>query len=375
VIGGAWRPASGQEDLLEVVVGARGGAADAWRRWSAANDLESIDPGSARLLPLLMPRLDCLPPDDPARARIAGAYRRSFYHGNLVRARAARALRVMHAAGLPTLVIKGGVLGVAHYGDVALRPMNDFDALVPAGRGADALRSLMADGWRSAHPIPESLPDAYHSAALSSNDGLEFDVHWNLLPQASEADADAPAWAASEPFDVMGVATRRLCASDLLVIVCAHAAQWSPVASVWWVADALAIVRREGDSIDWDRIATMASRWHVAAQLHETLAYLRERWGVPVAASTLAALHDAPIAGVDRAAHALLMRMPGPVDYLCRPWIRYRLRSRERGAIAALPGFVRYLQVTLGQPKRRALPLEIAARFASWRRDREAGVR
>ncbi len=29
----------------------------------------------------------------------------------------------------------------------------------------------------------------------------------------------------------------------------------------------------------------------------------------------------------------------------------------------------------LGQPKRRALPLEIAARFASWRRDREAGVR
>lgn len=375
MIGGAWRPNPGQEDLLEVVVGARDAAPDAWRRWSAANDLESIDPGAARLLPLLKPRLDCLPRDDPARARILGAYRRSFYHGNLVRARAARALRVLHAAGLPTLVIKGGVLGAAHYGDVALRPMNDFDALVPAGRGADALHALMADGWRSAHPFPESLPDAYHSAPLSTDDGLEFDVHWNLLPQASEADADAPAWTASEPFEMMGMATRRLCATDLLVIVCAHAAQWSPVASIWWVADALAIVRREGDSIDWNRVATMASRWHVAAQLHETLTYLRERWAVPVAASTLAALRDAPSAGVDRAAHALLMRMPGPIDYLRRPWVRYRLRSRDRSALAAMPGFVRYLRVTLGQPRRRGLPLEIAARFASWRRDRAAGVR
>ena len=204
---------------------------------------------------------------------------------------------MLHAAGLPTLVIKGGVLGVAHYGDVALRPMNDFDALVPAGRGADALRALMAR--RLAVGASDSRIAAgrvSQRATIQQRWRTQFDVHWNLLPQASEPDADAPAWAASEPFDVMGVATRRLCASDLLVIVCAHAAQWSPVASVWWVADALAIVRCEGDSIDWDRIATMASRWHVAAQLHETLAYLRERWGVPVAASTLAALHDAPIA-------------------------------------------------------------------------------
>jgi hypothetical protein len=67
--------------------------------------------------------------------------------------------------------------------------------------------------------------------------------------------------------------------------------------------------------------------------------------------------------------------MPGAADYLARPWHRYRLRSRDKNAIAALPGFVRYLQVTLGQPRARDLPGEILARFSRWRRDRKAGRR
>ncbi|MEO8537248.1 MAG: nucleotidyltransferase family protein, partial [Betaproteobacteria bacterium] len=222
MIGGAWLPTAGQEDLLEAAVGAEDGVAAAWRRWRAVHDLESIDAGSARLLPLLMPRLDRIPKDDDARRRIVGAYRRTFYHGNLLRARAARALAALHAAGLPTLVLKGGVLGAVHYADLALRPMNDFDALVPATRGADAMRALIADGWRTTHPLAERLPDAYHSAPLTSHDGLEFDVHWNLLQQANEPDVDSPAWQAAEPFTVMGVPTRRLCASDIVVVACAR---------------------------------------------------------------------------------------------------------------------------------------------------------
>ncbi len=375
MIGGGWRPTAAQENLLDAVVGPEAGVAAAWRRCVGGNAITTLDDGSARLLPLLMPRLHLIPDDDPARGRIAGAYRRSFYHGSLLRARAVRALAALDAAHVPTLVLKGGVLGPCHYRDPALRQMNDFDALVPAADAVTAMRTLLREGWQPMQPIPEALPAAYHSAGLRSHDGFDFDLHWNLLAEASESDADAPAWDAAEPLDVMGVATRRLCASDLLVVVCAHGAHWSPRAPVIWVADALAVLRTEGSRVEWARVALMAERWHVALHLSEMLDYLAQRWSAPVPAATIAALRQARTTRADRSAYALLTRMPSALDYLRRPWVRYRLRTRRLPAIAALPGFFSYLRITLGLRRNRALPREIVARFRSWRRDRAAGRR
>jgi hypothetical protein len=164
-------------------------------------------------------------------------------------------------------------------------------------------------------------------------------------------------------------------AEDLFVVVCAHAAQWSPIASVRWVADALAILQTDGDTFDWTRVGSQAAHWHVVPHLTDTLVYLRERWRVDVPAAVIAQLASAEVSAVDRRAYAVLGRMPGAAGYLARPWHRYRLRSRDSNAIAALPGFVRYLQVTLGQPRTRDLPREILARFGRWRRDRKAGRR
>jgi hypothetical protein len=67
--------------------------------------------------------------------------------------------------------------------------------------------------------------------------------------------------------------------------------------------------------------------------------------------------------------------MPGTADYLARPWYRYRVRNRHKSAMAALPGFLRYLQVTLGRPRATDLPLEIVTRIRRWRHDRALGRR
>ena len=172
-----------------------------------------------------------------------------------------------------------------------------------------------------------------------------------------------------------GASLLALGAEDLLTVVCAHAALWSPIASVRWVADALAILRAEGRAFDWPRVAAQAARWNVVPHLVDTLHYLRDRWGVDVPATVFAQLTSVPVTAMDRRAYAVLGRMPGPADYLARPWHRYRLRCRDTSAIAAIPGFIRYLQITLGQPRARDLPLEILARFRRWRKDRKSGRR
>jgi hypothetical protein len=378
MIGGGWQPTPAQEDLLEVAIGSEAGAPAAWRSWRARLGPlgpEAVDNGSARILPLLKPRLALLPPEDPMLPLIVGCHRRSLYHGRMLRARAATLLALLARAGIATMVSKGGVLGSAYYGDLGLRPMNDFDVLVPRGHAIAAIRLLLDAGWASTQPMAEMLPDAYHSACFQSPDRLDFDLHWHLLPEACFPDADAPAWRAAEPYLVDGVATQVPCATDLLVIVCAHAAHWAPAAPARWVADALMILRRAPERIDWARVAMLAQHWHVVPHLSDTLSYLAQRWDARIPAPLLSELQHASVGRIDRRAYALLGRMPGRLTYLGRPWFRYRLRTRDRSALASLSGFIEYLKITLGLASGRALIGEIFRRYRRWRVDRARGAR
>ncbi|HEV7412058.1 MAG TPA: nucleotidyltransferase family protein [Casimicrobiaceae bacterium] len=378
MIGGGWQPTPAQEDLLEAAVGTAARAPAAWRSWRARLGHlgpDAIDGGSAQILPLLKPRLALLPPDDPLLPMIGGCYRRSLYHGRMLRARAATLLVLLTHAGIATMVSKGGVLGTAYYGDLGLRPMNDFDVLVPRAQALDAVRVLLDAGWVSTQPLAEMLPDAYHSACFQSPDRLDFDLHWHLLPEACFGDADAPAWGAAEPYMVDDAATQAPCATDLLVIVCAHAAHWAPVSPARWVADALVILRRAPERIDWTRIAMLAQRWHVVPHLSDTLSYLAQRWGAGIPRPLLSELQHASVGRIDRRTYALLGRMPGRLTYLGRPWFRYRLRTRDRSGLTALPGFTDYLKITLGVANGRALIGEIFRRYRRWRADRARGER
>ena len=370
MIGASWRPTATQELLLRATVGDASSAVTAWTDWRNAQDLADIDSGSSRLLPLLMPRAHWFPADDPAWPVIRGCYRRALFHGRMLQARAAEAIRLLDKAGIATLTLKGGALVRYYNNNPALRPMNDLDGLVPRDRAVDAIRLLLANGWTSALPLPELLPDAYHSACFTSRDGLDFDLHWHLVPSSNDAGADDSAWTASVPCDIGGRAIRALGPEDLLTVVCAHAALWSPDAPVRWVADAMRLLQAEGHGFDWKRVGMQARRWHVVPHLAETLRYLRERWHAEVPDALLSQLENAPLNALDRRAYAVLGRMPGTTAYLARPWHRYRLRSRNQGVVAALPGFVRYLKVTLGLTRTRDLPGEIVARVRRWRRDR-----
>ena len=378
MIGGGWRPTLAQECLLAIALDPDADAKAAWSAWRAQipiGDELAIDGGTARLFPLLLPHLGELPANDPALPLVRGYYRRSIYHTQLLRTRAATVMQRFAQANIPTLVLKGGVLGLRYYSHPGQRPMNDFDVLVPRAQAVAAIRVLLDLGWASELPQACALPEAYHSACFRSPDGLDFDLHWHLLPEACFAGADDSAWEAAEPFAVETVPSRTLCPSDLLVVVCAHAAHWTPISPVRWVADALTILGREGARIDWQRVGAQAEHWHVVPHLRDTLSYLARRWSAPVPAALPQQLDCYAVGAIDRTAYRVLGTLPGPLAYLCRPWLRYRLRTRDRTWFRALPGFARYLQITLGRERWSALPGEIVRRYMRWRIDRARGIR
>ncbi|MEO6748047.1 MAG: hypothetical protein ABI294_00485, partial [Casimicrobiaceae bacterium] len=107
-------------------------------------------------------------------------------------------------------------------------------------------------------------------------------------------------------------------------------------------------------------------------QMHDALDYLAQRWQVDVPTAALDALAAAPVHPVDRRVHAALAGPPGFSAYLARPWWRYRVISYRVPAWRAVPGFVRYLKLTLGQARVHQLPREILRRIGRFRRARQA---
>ncbi|MGH3055998.1 MAG: nucleotidyltransferase family protein, partial [Gaiellaceae bacterium] len=111
----AWRPTGDQILLLRSALFEEDAAREAWARWRAANTPESADPGSARLFPLAYRNLVSAGIPEPDLAQLRSAYRAAWFRNQLLLKRAAEALQALNEAGIPTLVLKGVALAVAHY--------------------------------------------------------------------------------------------------------------------------------------------------------------------------------------------------------------------------------------------------------------------
>jgi hypothetical protein len=89
----------------------------------------------------------------------------------------------------------------------------------------------------------------------------------------------------------------------------------------------------------------------------------------------LSELRHIPVGRIDRPRLRAAWPHAGQPDDPGRPWFRYRLRTRDRSGIAALPGFTEYLKITLGVANGRILTGEIFRRYRRWRADRARGKR
>ncbi|MCA1552816.1 MAG: nucleotidyltransferase family protein, partial [Chloroflexi bacterium] len=87
-------------------------AREAWREYRTALDLDHIDHGSQRLLPLLYRNLLALGIDDPLLTRIKGVYRYHWLRNQLQLQFLATLLRALDESGVPVLVLKGAALAL-----------------------------------------------------------------------------------------------------------------------------------------------------------------------------------------------------------------------------------------------------------------------
>ena len=191
-------------------------------------------------------------------------------------------LRAFAEDGIETMVLKGGVLAEAVYGNPALRWMADLDLLVRENDICLADRRLRSLGWtplegQYSHHLPPY-------AREGSRGVVELHRHVMYGPQFFKEIEEL--WRRARPIRVAGEDALALCPEDLLLHLCVHASygghrQMNGLAlhSAYDIARA---VRQYREELDWRAVIGRADAYGMADFVYWALYSAWDVCGAPV---------------------------------------------------------------------------------------------
>lgn len=312
-------------------------ALSAWRRFRALVPEGEEDKSERRLLPLVCRNLRRAGHSDPG---LNNAYANAVGANARILGQTAPALRALAESGIPTLVLKGTALLVAHYKDLGARPMSDVDVLVPAARITEAIDRLESIGWRGEADRSWLRREA-HADTIASPEGLSLDLHRYATYEARYAEANEGFFAAASPALVSGVGTLAMSAADQLLHTVVHGLRWSIARSPIWVADAQTLLRNGG--VNAQAAVERAHALSLGEALRRGLQQVRTTLGESDTLLELLARLGTRGPLSERVEHWFRVREPrGPAGALPNLWFAYRRGTPGSGArLSGFGGFLR----------------------------------
>lgn len=268
---GAFRPGTRPEEKLLLCCARSRTGADADRQIrelvQSGIDWGYLLPLARRhgMTPLLSHHLDRLVPDSvpkPYRHWLDEAFRQINRNNLFLTRELLHILDRCHAEGVPALPLKGSVLAVSLYGDVALRQCSDLDLLVCKRDMRRARQALASLGYRPRLPITRGQEHALmHSAHDDVFDRpgipLRVEIHWRLTPgYFSFPLAPEWLWQRVNHTDLGGRAVPALPPEELLLFLCAHGTKhlWE---RLLWICDVAELIRVYPD-MNWQHVTELA---------------------------------------------------------------------------------------------------------------------
>ena len=360
--GGCW-PTMEQELLLRASLLEGRDAFDAWKEWESKVDIDLIDQGSRRLLPMLFRNLRAQGVENSVVDKLKGMYRLTWYKNQMLFQRMATLLRLFHDSGIQTMIMKGAALVLLHYKDLGQRPMDDFDVLIRKEHVLPAIDMLTELGWKpitefgwkpdleSLKANPEMLLSVRHAIAFMDAAERHFDLHWHVLIECRYNHADDDYWDSAKIIDLHGIPTHVLNPTDQLFHICVHGAFWHSVPTFRWVADAMMVLKTAESDIDWDRLTSHAQKRRLILPLRNALAYLRYSLDAPVPSAVLQSMQKMAVSRIEHLEYRIKSRPPGLAGGLPMNWFLF-LRSSQLESCAVLrpnfAGFPRFLKHVWG---------------------------
>lgn len=343
---GCW-PTPDQELLLRAALLQGEPALEAWNEWRRKVNIDVIDYGSHRMIPLLYRNMQRHGIKDPLMERMKGVYRYYLYKNELLLHRVGSLLAAFEDAGIKTMVLKGAALIQLYYKESGLRPMLDADVLVHAHQAEQAMEVLSRLQWKPRYTRPEMRIPIIHSTPFEDAGGRQVDLHWHLFWECFNAGDDDDFWEKAIPIKIGGVQTLALNPTNQLLHTCWHGARWNEVPPIRWVADAMSILAASLDEINWESLLKKAQRHRIVLPVKDSLEYLKKKFDAPVPDTLLKSLSAVRISNMERENYELIlnpMAPPTTTKILRMLYYDYRWLSSSTSARFKTLAFAKHLQ-------------------------------
>ena len=344
--GGCW-PTWQQELLLRAAFLPGEEAIQAWEKWKSVVDVDDLDHGSSQLLPQLYRNLQNQGVSHPLMMKFKGYYRYTWSKNLLFFQNVTALLRSLHQVGIETLILDGAALASHFYQECGLRPVDDFAILVRTEQTVAAVRRLRALGCNPMWEWPEALAETYvsvgHAHPFYGADGDRIHLHWHVLPECRQINADDDFWRGAVSTTVHNVSTNVLNPTDQLLRVCVQGASLRATPSFPWVADAMKLLTAVQAEIDWDRLIMQAQKRRLILPLRDTLDYVQDVLDAPIPSAVFQRIQRFPATKQEQIEHklkthrmALWRRLSG--------WFIYSRYMSHTDWVHQIIGFPKYLQ-------------------------------
>lgn len=284
----------------------------------SSRTIERLVLSATSLSPLVYARLREKGAEAPRAVwdRLRMAYALESSRAQEVRRASERALRVLAAAGVTPIPLRGVVLAEQYYPDPALRHCHDLDLLVDPERLPTAASALTRAGFARSRS-----PDASRSRAAQFTDpsGFPITLHRELFQIPHYAVSREALQKRTTKGLLLGAPVRLLSASDTLIHVCGHASCSPGRVNLRWIPDAWYLTQQITD-LDWASFPEHVQEMRLVLPLAVMLRYLHDDLAAPIPSSVIEALEscventrrldwEAALLGARRGPHSGPVRM------------------------------------------------------------------
>jgi hypothetical protein len=201
-------------------------------------------------------------------------------------------IRVLNAADVPVVLLKGASLTFDVWTDIGLRPWSDIDLLVPRHQVIGATGALAGLGFRPGRFETTAGATLAHESELLlvGPGGCLVDLHWCLF--------DSPHYQARTSATAIQPATRRVVVQDDIVAavmtpemqllhLCGHLVLHHEGTELLWLSDVAALLRRYRDDLDWTVVLADAHRFDLVVALQRVISTVVATLAAPVSVEVM----------------------------------------------------------------------------------------
>lgn len=322
----------------------------AWKEASSFVNYDQIDFADARLLPMVYRNLFAAESSDPWLPQLAALSKYHWFRNAACQRDVLEVANAFSDANIDHVVLGGlSLVAAGNFDDLGERPAIDRQIYIRTSQARTAGNILALLGWKP----PRSLPPVAGWRRLecwTRGEENVLQVCFQYLPKGFPIHATEAFLLRSERTKLGNVEIRIPDATDRLHIACVAGRRCTADGSfrTIWAADTARILQRASSPFDWNRLLADAQELKTLYPLRESLAYLRQTFGLSVPEEFLKESFAIPLSDADREPFRTHVGTKSPPIWsrsaktLARPYRDYLAAEMTAERSPTLRGMMKY---------------------------------